>query len=74
MFGSIFKAVTGMVFSPVSVAADVITLGGALTDRDEPYTVSSMRNVLRNIEIAVDPDELTDEQIREIIREVERRR
>lgn len=77
MFGilkSVTKAALGVVFSPVSVAADVLTCGGLLTDRDEPYTVSSMRAVLSNLENAVDPDELTDDQIRQIIREVERQR
>ncbi len=31
---------------PVSVAADVVTLGGALNERGEPYTVSKGRRVL----------------------------
>ena len=74
MFKSLTKAVVGVVVSPVSIAADVITMGGVLSDRDEPYTVSSMRAVLQNLENAVDPDELDDDQIRAIIREVERQR
>lgn len=74
IFKSVTKAALGVVFSPVSLAADVITCGGMLTDRDEPYTVTSMRNVLKNLDNAVDPDELTDEQVRQIIREVERQR
>ena len=70
---SITKAALGVVFSPVSIAADVLTLGGTLTDRDEPYTVDAMRSVMRNLENAVNPDELTDEQIRAVIREVDKR-
>lgn len=76
MFGilkDVTKAALGIVFSPVSIAADICTMGGALTDRDEPYTVESMRSVMRNLQNAVDPDELTDEQVKEVIREVERR-
>lgn len=30
---------------PVSAAADFVTLGGALVDRDEPYTVSKARRL-----------------------------
>jgi len=77
MFGfvsDIAKAAIGIVFAPVSIAADILTLGGSMTDRDEPYTVTSVRNVMRNLENAVDPDELSDDQIRQIARELNRRR
>lgn len=39
---------------PVSVAADLVTMGGALTDRDEPYTATHARRVMTNV------DELTE--------------
>ena len=74
LLGGIAKATLGIVFSPVSIAADIMTLGGTLTDRDEPYTVDSMRAVMRNLELAFDPDELTDNQVRRVIQEIERRR
>jgi hypothetical protein len=74
MFENLTKAVVGVVVSPVSIAADVVTCFGLATDRDEPYTVSSMRSVLKNLENAVNPDELSDDQIRRIIREVEKRK
>lgn len=77
MFGileSVTKAALGVVFSPVSIAADIVTMGGALIDRDEPYTISSMRDILSNLGNAVDPSTLSDEQIKEIIKEIERRR
>ena len=43
MFDSLYKAAklaTNVATLPVSVAADTLTLGGALTDRDECYTAS----------------------------------
>lgn len=51
IFGSLTKAVVGLVVeTPISVEADIITLGGSLTDRGEPYTVSALRTVLDNVE------------------------
>ena len=76
MFGilkSITQAALGIIFSPVSIAADILTCGGIALDADEPYTVTSVRNILQNLENAVDPDELSDDQIREIICELKRR-
>lgn len=35
---------------PVSVAADVVTMGGAMTDRDEPYTAAHAKRVMTNVE------------------------
>ena len=57
MFGSLLKAATAVVTSPIAVVADVITMGGAMTDRDEPYTVSQCKAVVKNVENAIDPDE-----------------
>ena len=60
MFGmleSLAKAAVGVVVeTPVSLAADVITLGGAITDKSEPYTASALRRVVENIEQAVEPE------------------
>lgn len=59
MFGLIeglAKAAVGVVALPVQVAADVVTLGGSLTDKDSPYTVDGVSNVLKNIENAVKPE------------------
>ena len=57
MFKNLTKAVIGVVTSPVDVAADLITLGGALTDKKEPYTVTKAKNIKDNIDKAIDPDE-----------------
>ncbi len=56
MFGSLLKAAVGVVVTPVAVVADVVTMGGALSDKDEPYTVTNCKKVYENLENAVDPD------------------
>lgn len=66
------KGILGIAFSPVSVAADFITMGGLMTDHREPYTATTLRQAMRNMELAFDPDELSDEQITEVLRELER--
>lgn len=45
MFDRLFRAAVDTVTLPVSVAADVVTLGGALVDRKEPYTVSKAKRL-----------------------------
>ncbi len=56
MFGSILKATVGVVVDlPLSIAKDVVTLGGALTD--EPSAIAkSLDTIGENVEKAVDPD------------------
>lgn len=52
MFGfleSTVKAAASMVPVPVAVAADVITLGGALTDKDRPYTAEACSDLVENV-------------------------
>lgn len=60
MFGilsDLTKVAVGVVIeTPISVAADVVTMCGVLTDRDEPYTATAIKNVVENIENAVNPD------------------
>lgn len=58
MFGmlkSLTKAVVGVATLPIDLAADVITMGGAMTDRDQPYTMDKAGQIMRNLENAVDP-------------------
>lgn len=40
--------------APVAVAADVITMGGALTDKDEPYTVTKVKKIYDDVEDLAD--------------------
>lgn len=58
MFGiltSLTKAAVSVVEIPVAVVADAVTLGGTLTDRNEPYTAKAMENLVENLENAADP-------------------
>jgi len=45
MFDKLLRVAYDTVTLPVSVAVDAVTLGGALVDRDEPYTVSKVRRI-----------------------------
>lgn len=58
MFGmleSLAKAALGVVTVPVAVVADVVTMGGALTDKDKPYTAEAVDDVVQNLEDAARP-------------------
>ena len=59
MFGilkSLAKAATAVVDVPVSIVADVVTLGGVLTDQDKPYTAKAAERLVQNVKDAADPD------------------
>lgn len=60
MFGaiaSLTKAVVGAVIeTPIAVVADVITLGGSLNDKREPYTATAVKKVVENVQDATKPD------------------
>ena len=60
MFGlieSLVKATVGVVVeTPLAIAADAITLGGALNDKEEPHTVTALKNVAQNVSNATKPD------------------
>lgn len=61
MFGllnSLTKAAVGVVATPVALVADVVTMGGALTDKDQPYTAEALADILKNLENATDPDKM----------------
>lgn len=58
MFGmleDLAKAAVGVVKLPFDVAADALTLGGALTDKDKPYTAEGVSDVMQNLKNAVAP-------------------
>lgn len=40
---------------PIAVVADIVTLGGSLTDRDKPYTAEAVSDVLKNLKDATKP-------------------
>lgn len=49
MFG-LLKAVVEVAKLPVDVAADVITLGGALTDKNKPYTAKRCERIMNKLD------------------------
>ena len=54
MFGLISglaKATVGAVVeTPIALVADVVTLGGALTDTKQPYTATAVEKVIKNVQ------------------------
>lgn len=57
MFEDIAKAVVGVVIkTPAAIVADVVTLGGAMTERQETYTGEALGEVMDNIDNATRPD------------------
>ena len=52
MFGSLFKAAMAVVTVPVAVVADVVTLGGTLTDNHtkSTYTGDALGQFMKNLE------------------------
>lgn len=49
--GSIAKAAVGVVIeAPIAVIADVVTLGGTLSDKNQPYTATAVEKVVKNIQ------------------------
>ena len=56
--GSLFKAAVGVVIeTPIAIATDTITMGGALTDKAEPYTVTALKKVAENVSDATAIDD-----------------
>jgi len=51
---SLFGALTKVLLAPVTIAADVITLGGAMNERHQPYTVSLLEDIGDEIEDSLD--------------------
>ena len=57
MFGSLLKAALAPVDIAVGVAADVVTMGGALTDQDKPYTAQAAERLMDNVEDVFEPED-----------------
>lgn len=57
ILGDLTKAVIGVVVeTPIAVCADALTLGGSITDKKEPYTVTALKGVMQNVENATGSD------------------
>lgn len=53
IFENLTKATIGLVIeTPIALVTDVITLGGSITDKEESYTATVLKNVLKNVENA----------------------
>ena len=49
MLASLFKSAMVVVEAPVSVVADVVTLGGVLTDKEQSYTAETAEKFVKNV-------------------------
>ena len=56
MIESLAKAAAAVVTVPVAVVADVVTMGGALTDKDQPYTADAVGDLVDNLKDATKPE------------------
>ena len=59
MFGflnSTLKAAASVIDIPVSIAADAVTLGGALNDKETTYTSDAAGRLVQNVKDMADPD------------------
>lgn len=45
LFGNLAKLAMDAIETPVSVAKDVVTMGGAFTDQEKPYTAQSLEEI-----------------------------
>lgn len=55
LLGKLLKTTIDIATIPVAIIKDAATMGGALIDEDEPYTVSSFERIVDDI------DEVKDE-------------
>jgi len=54
LFGSLAKLGVDVVTAPLSVAADVVTLGGTVSGRKEPFSVSRTKEIGEDLEDILD--------------------
>lgn len=55
VFESLTKAAVATVITPVAVVADLVTLGGSLNDKDQPYTADALEGIVENLSDAINP-------------------
>ena len=56
MLTSILKSALVVVEAPVAVVADVVTLGGALNDKDKSYTEEAIEALVKNVSDVIEID------------------
>lgn len=52
--GNIVKGAVAVAVTPVAVAADIVTMGGELTDRRESYTGEKLRQAAEALNRAIE--------------------
>jgi len=57
MIGSLLKAAVSVIDVPVSIAADVVTLGGVLVDKKTTHTGDALGRLVDNVADATTPDD-----------------
>ncbi len=50
LFGKLLKTTFDVVTTPIDVAKDVLTGGGALKDQDKPYTSKKLKRLSDDLE------------------------
>lgn len=50
LFGALARTVIHVASLPVEIVKDVATMGGNSTGEDEPYTVSKLKKIGRDVE------------------------
>ena len=50
ILGNVMEAAAKVVILPVSVVADVVTMGGHLTDKPSTYTGANLSGIVKSIE------------------------
>lgn len=50
------KAAVGVATTPIDLIADTVTLGGALTDQEKPYTAQKAEKIMDCLNKATKPD------------------
>jgi hypothetical protein len=56
ILGNLARAVVGTVTLPVSAVADVVTLGGVLSEKRTTYTVDRVRDIMAALDKAARED------------------
>jgi hypothetical protein len=57
LLGSLLKTTIHVATTPLEVVKDVVTMGGVLTEQDEPYTVQRVKKLvddMKEVEDEVD--------------------
>jgi len=58
LFSQLIKTTLDVVVTPVAIVADVVTMGGVLSDKDEPYTATQLKKTLKDAQDI--PDSIDD--------------